>query len=205
MTAISTPISTVSPSCALSSDSTPACGALTSMVAFSVSSSTIGSSRATVSPAFLSHWPMVASVTDSPKDGTVTSTDAPSPADAAALAGAGAGLDTGAAAFVPDAAPSAITPKRAFTSTVSPSLAATVSRTPSVGALTSNVTLSVSSSTIGSSRLTGSPGFLSHWATIASVTDSPRAGTLISTIVEDLFVGSTACGVREGEPVNPAG
>src|SRR5262249_9141969 len=49
---------------------TPADGAGTSIVALSVSSSTKGSSTATVSPAFLNHLPMVASVTDSPRVGT---------------------------------------------------------------------------------------------------------------------------------------
>ena len=45
-------------------------GAGTSIVTLSVSSSTSGSSTATVSPAFLNHLPMVASVTDSPRVGT---------------------------------------------------------------------------------------------------------------------------------------
>src|SRR6185437_3464397 len=61
---------TVSPSLAMISPSVPAEGAGTSMVTLSVSSSTNGSSTATASPAFLNHFPMVASVTDSPSVGT---------------------------------------------------------------------------------------------------------------------------------------
>src|SRR5262245_30423788 len=52
--------------------------------------------------------------------------------------------------------------------------------TPLSGALTSTETLSVSSSTRLSSFFTRSPGFLSQRATVASVTDSPSAGTTIS-------------------------
>jgi len=52
---------------------------------------------------------------------------------------------------------------------------------PATLAFTSTVTLSVSSSQRGWSTATLSPAFTSHLATVASVTDSPRAGTLIST------------------------
>ena len=45
------------------------------------------------------------------------------------------------------------------------------------------VTLSVSSSTSGSSTLTVSPGFLNHWPIVASLTNSPSAGTLISVAI----------------------
>ena len=55
--------------------------------------------------------------------------------------------------------------------------------TPACGAGTSSVTLSVSSSTTGSSRSTRSPGCFSHFATVASVTDSPSVGTRISTAI----------------------
>src|SRR6201985_2335221 len=54
---------------------------------------------------------------------------------------------------------------------------------PAAGAGTSTVTLSVSSSRIGSSRATVSPSFLNQRATVASVTDSPIAGTLISMVI----------------------
>src|SRR3546814_6220474 len=62
----------------------------------------------------------------------------------------------------------------------------TSNSTPATEALTSKVTLSVSSSTIGSSTATASPGCFSHWATVASVTDSPRAGTTISVAISTL-------------------
>src|SRR6185437_14650817 len=64
------PTATVSPSLATISPSVPADGAGTSMVTLSVSNSTSGSSTATASPGFLNHFPMVASVTDSPSVGT---------------------------------------------------------------------------------------------------------------------------------------
>ncbi len=66
----SAPMATVSPSLATISDKTPAAGAGTSIVTFSVSSSTSGSSAATTSPGCLNHFPIVASVTDSPSVGT---------------------------------------------------------------------------------------------------------------------------------------
>src|SRR5882724_2756624 len=55
--------------------------------------------------------------------------------------------------------------------------------TPAAGAGTSMVTLSVSSSTSGSSTATGSPGCLNHLPMVASVTDSPKVGTRISAMV----------------------
>src|SRR5258708_1709211 len=54
--------------------------------------------------------------------------------------------------------------------------------TPAAGAGTSIVTLSVSSSTKGSSTATGSPGRLNHLPMVASVTDSPKVGTRISVM-----------------------
>ena len=72
-----------------------------------------------------------------------------------------------------------ILPSKAPTSTVSPSLTEIFSKTPSVGEGTSTLTLSVSSSTTGSSESTFSPTVLSHLETVASVTDSPNAGTTI--------------------------
>src|SRR5499427_4993400 len=64
------PTATVSPSLAAISDKTPAAGAGTSIVTLSVSSSTSGSSTATASPGCLNHFPIVASITDSPSVGT---------------------------------------------------------------------------------------------------------------------------------------
>src|SRR5215213_5694127 len=92
-------------------------------------------------------------------------------AGAAALAGAAAGFAAGAAA------PSLIWPSKAPTATVSPSLAMMSPRTPAEGAGTSMVTLSVSSSTSGSSTATASPAFLNQRPMVASVTDSPSVGT----------------------------
>ena len=53
------------------------------------------------------------------------------------------------------------------------------SRTPLKGEGTSTLTLSVSNSTRGSSESTFSPTDLSHFDTVASVTDSPSVGTII--------------------------
>ena len=50
---------------------------------------------------------------------------------------------------------------------------------PAKGDGTSILTLSVSNSTKGSSESTSSPTCLSHLATVASVTDSPKDGTKI--------------------------
>ena len=71
----SAPTSTVSPSFTITSDKTPADCAGTSMVTLSVSNSQSGSSTATVSPGFLYHCAMVASVMDSPNSGTRISLD----------------------------------------------------------------------------------------------------------------------------------
>src|SRR5690348_15479547 len=58
---------------------------------------------------------------------------------------------------------------------------------PAAGAGTSTVTLSVSNSKSGSSRATLSPSFLNQRATVASVTDSPMAGTLMSMLMPVSF------------------
>src|SRR3984893_16549183 len=97
-------------------------------------------------------------------------------AEAVGLAGAVAGL-----AAAP-AAPSLICPSNAPTATVSPSLAAISLNVPAEGAGTSIVTLSVSSSTNGSSTATASPAFLNQRPMVASVTDSPSVGTRISVM-----------------------
>src|SRR5262249_47864972 len=83
-----------------------------------------------------------------------------------------------AAGFGADAAsPSPITPSTAPTSTVLPASTRISLSVPAAGANTSSVTLSVSSSSSGSSTFIGSPTLFIHFATVASVTDSPRAGT----------------------------
>src|SRR5579862_3074380 len=107
-------------------------------------------------------------------------------------AGAGAGADTAGAAALAGAAagfagapkaPSVICPSNAPTATVSPSLALISPNTPADGAGTSIVTLSVSSSTSGSSTATVSPAFLNQRPMVASVTDSPSVGTRISVMM----------------------
>ena len=112
-------------------------------------------------------------------------------ADAAAATGAGvssaafAGADFGASCFgvscfgagLAPAAPSSTRAKSAPTSTVSPSAAMISPSLPATGDGTSNVTLSVSSSTIGSSAATASPAFFIQRAIVASLTDSPSVGT----------------------------
>ena len=109
------------------------------------------------------------------------------------FAGAGAAASFLGSSFFAGAAlslataPSSNSPKIAPTSTLSPSPTAILTITPSAGALTSNVTLSVSSSTIGSSAFTASPSFLSHCATVASATDSPSVGTTICVIISSFF------------------
>src|ERR1700722_19125171 len=117
---------------------------------------------------------------------------------AAALAGAGAAAGLAAAA-----APSLICPSNAPTATVSPSLAAISPRVPADGAGTSMVTLSVSSSTNGSSTATASPAFLNQRPMVASVTDSPSVGTRISVMVcflSQSFSVVLRCEQRRGEP-----
>src|SRR5215470_11887455 len=127
------------------------------------------------------------------------------PADfAVAVAGADAGTAAafsaaGAGAFALGApAPSLICPSKAPTATVSPSLAAISPSTPAAGAGTSIVTLSVSSSTSGSSTATGSPGCLNHLPMVASVTDSPSAGTRISAMSHPSYVAVHARTAEEG-------
>ena len=81
-------------------------------------------------------------------------------------------------------------PSSAPTETVAPAWAEMDSIEPSAGEGTSTVTLSVSSSSRGSSRFTASPSFLNHLEMVASVTDSPIAGTLISTVMIGLPGGA---------------
>src|SRR5450755_3799488 len=120
--------------------------------------------------------------------GAATTTAAGGGADAAGLAGAAAG-------FAAATAPSLICPSRAPTATVSPSAALISPSVPAEGAGTSIVTLSVSSSTKGSSTATASPAFLNQRPMVASVTDSPSVGTRISVIVCFL---KNLCGLNFG-------
>src|SRR5258708_37294874 len=108
-------------------------------------------------------------------------------AGAAGVAAAGFAADFGAAAGTGAALPApSMVPSTPPTLTLAPSGTRISDSTPAAVAFTSSVTLSVSSSTTGSSTATGSPSFLSHFATVASVTDSPSAGTLISVAMRRL-------------------
>jgi hypothetical protein len=106
-------------------------------------------------------------------------------AGAGAGRGAGAGATGAAASF--GAAAAAPAPAASIwqstppTCTDSPSATARSITVPADVAGTSTVTLSVSSSHSGWSTATVSPAFTIHLETVASVTDSPSAGTLIST------------------------
>src|SRR5215469_3891668 len=118
-------------------------------------------------------------------------------AGAACRGGAGCGCEgvgevAAGAAFAAGATPSLIWPRSVPTATVSPSLAAISASTPAAGAGTSIVTLSVSSSTSGSSTATAAPGFLNHLPMVASVTDSPSAGTRISAMLRQCLVQNFA-------------
>jgi len=95
-----------------------------------------------------------------------------------AVAGCLAGAEgaSSAAAAPPAVSIWAIT---APTLTVSPSATAILTSLPSKGEGISALTLSVTTSTMGSSRLTKSPSLLSHFSTVPSVTDSPSWGILI--------------------------
>src|SRR4051812_6819879 len=120
---------------------------------------------------------------------------------AGAAAGAASAAFAGAAAGLAAAAPSLICPSNAPTATVSPSLATISPSVPADGAGTSMVTLSVSSSTSGSSTATASPAFLNQRPMVASVTDSPSVGTRISVMVFPLSRHGQA---RPGHPrLNP--
>src|SRR3954447_21140201 len=79
MRAITAPTATLSPSWTSCSVSTPATGDGTSTLTLSVSRLAIGSSWATASPGFFSHWASVPSVIDSPSAGTSTSVAIPIP------------------------------------------------------------------------------------------------------------------------------
>ncbi len=107
-------------------------------------------------------------------------------AEAASLAGDGAAAAAaGLAAGLAPAPP--ILPRTVPGTTVAPSSASISVRTPSSEATTSRLTLSVSSSTSSSSLTTGSPAFLVQRATVASVTDSPSAGVIMSVMERRLL------------------
>src|SRR5207302_1868053 len=97
-------------------------------------------------------------------------------AGAATLGGSGfAGAGSAAPASV------SRTPTTVCTGTVCPSGTLISARTPAAGAGISASTLSVEISNSGSSRLTGSPTFLSHLLKVPSAMDSPIWGMSTST------------------------
>ena len=177
------PTGTVSSTCTRISVIVPATGEGISASTLSVEISTRGSSTATVSPTCLSHSSTVPSATESPISGKATSTTfagsgsepgVPLPEEAAAPLPAGAGGVSGAAASL-----ISISPRAWPTCTVSSGSTRMRVRVPEAGDGTSASTLSVDTSTIGSSAATVSPTCLSHSSTVPSVTDSPIAGMVI--------------------------
>src|SRR5688572_7724847 len=96
-------------------------------------------------------------------------------------------------------------PSTAPGATVSPSFARMSPRVPLAGALTSRVTLSVSSSRTGSSALTASPGFLNQRPIVASETDSPRVGTRISVAMIVLSLLGRRCPWKRKGASQPSG
>ena len=180
------------------------------MSTLSVLTSSSGSSAATVSPTCLSQRVTVPSVTLSPSAGSSTLTPAPdvlpdvgagleAGAGSATAAGSGAagsgaavGVLTAGAAESSDA--SEITASSPPTSTTSSSLARISVRTPDTGEGISVSTLSVLTSSSGSSAATVSPTCLSQRVTVPSVTLSPSWG--IVTGVAMLSPCDQACACR---------
>src|SRR5690554_5157474 len=97
-----------------------------------------------------------------------------------AAAGASASASLGGAASILPASNIANTSSLNTTSTSSLIIDL---RVPSAGATISKTTLSVSTSTINSSRSIGSPGFLYQVATVPSAIDSGKVGALISIVM----------------------
>ncbi len=167
----------------------PATGEGISVSTLSVETSRSGSSTATSSPTALSQRVTVPSVTDSPSAGMVTGVPSPLPPEDAGCAGAdsAAGSSAGASsagafsAAGADSSPasspaSPITASSPPISTVSSSWATILTSTPAAGDGISVSTLSVETSSKGSSTSTVSPSCLSHRVTVPSVTLSPSAG-----------------------------
>src|SRR4051812_9246030 len=111
---------------------------------------------------------MVPSVTDSPPLGVTMSTTS---------VASSAGASAGAAPLPPISASSWPT------WIVSPSATWILASTPLTGEGTSASTLSVETSTSGSSASTWSPSCFSHVRTVPSVTDSPIAGMVTCVVV----------------------
>ncbi len=198
ITATMEPTLTVAPSLARISESVPATGDGISASTLSVEISNSGSSRATVSPTFFSHFVIVPSVIDSPICGMGTSVPGWLAAGASA-SGAGGAIaslraSVASAAGVAESCfkscwaatgaaaepASLIVQTMLLTCTVEPSWALISPITPAAGDGISASTLSVEISNSGSSRSTGSPGCFSHFVRVPSVIDSPIWGMTTS-------------------------
>src|SRR5690606_23625998 len=165
----------------------------TSVSTLSVEISSSGSSTSMVSPTCLSQRVTVPSVTLSPSSGRVTSVASPEAAGAAAGAsgaasaagasGAAAGSAAGAAGAAAEPDPSPTIASCAPTSIVSSSSAKIASRTPETGDGISVSTLSVETSSSGSSTSTVSPTCFSQRVTVPSVTLSPSAGRTTEVLI----------------------
>src|SRR5438094_3038065 len=104
----------------------------------------------------------------------------------AATFGAGAGASGVAVTF--PSPPSSTTAISAPAWTVWPSLARISLRMPVTGAGTSALTLSVSTSSIGSNSTTLSPGLTSHFEMVPSCTDSPSCGITTRVVLPAISV-----------------
>ena len=177
MRAMTSPTSMVSSSSARISTRVPATGEGISVSTLSVETSSSGSSTSTVSPTDLSHWVMVPSVTDSPSSGISTSAASPEPPLEESAFGSSSPLSAEESL---DAEPaSSSSPMMAMTSPtsmVSSSSALISIMVPATGEGISVSTLSVETSSKGSSTSTVSPTDLSHCVMVPSVTDSPSSG-----------------------------
>ncbi|MDI2034300.1 hypothetical protein PJL15_01415 [Paenarthrobacter nitroguajacolicus] len=230
MTARTEPTSAVSSSLTRISWRVPATGEGISVSTLSVETSRRGSSTSTVSPTALSQRVTVPSVTLSPKAGRVTSWPSPpeaagaaswagaagasSAAGASAAAGAAswagaAGASSAGAASAAEPEPSPMRTKGAPTSAVSSSATRISSMTPEIGEGISVSTLSVETSSNGSSISTRSPTCLSQRVTVPSVTLSPRAGKLTDSDMSSpfsllIFVRMNSAGPGRVHPADSA-
>ena len=167
------PTATVESGSARISATVPATGEGRSASTLSVEISTSGSSTATWSPTATRHSSTVPSATESPISGNATSVSSASAAGGSSSAAAGAD----------PLPPTSISPSTAPTCTVESGSARILVSVPEAGAGTSASTLSVDTSTRGSSASTWSPTCLSHSRIVPSVTDSPIWGMLICTVL----------------------
>ena len=115
----------------------------------------------------------------SPPPGAGAWSAGPGASVAASLTAAACGCLAAGSGLAGAAPPVSICAITAPTCTVSPWAAVILTSLPSKGEGISALTLSVITSTRGSSRLTKSPSFFSHLSTVPSVTDSPSCGILI--------------------------